>query len=103
MGGTGYKIVEIRPATDDNGGGRVLGLLCGEWNRAGSNLAVHFNVFFFPCRILSKFWQFTFIIQLRIIMAFYAMNLISRWALNDIHGENSSIIVSVVNVHVVAL
>ena len=33
--------------SSDNGGGQVLGLLCVEWNGAGSNLAVHFN-FFFP-------------------------------------------------------
>ena len=42
-----YKIVEIIAASSDNGGGRVVGLLCMGRNRAGSNLAVHFD-FFFP-------------------------------------------------------
>ena len=42
-----YKIVEITAAGSNNGGGRVVGLLCMGRNRAGSNLAVHFN-FFFP-------------------------------------------------------
>ena len=55
MGGAGW-VVEITAINSDNGGGRVLGLLCVEWNRAGSNLAIHFH--FFPCRIFSKFWQF---------------------------------------------
>ena len=41
-----YKIVEI---SSNNGGGRVLGLLCMGRNRAGSNLAVHFD--YFPYRI----------------------------------------------------
>ena len=41
-----YKIVEIMAASSNNGGGRVVGLLCMGWNRAGSNLAVHFD--FFP-------------------------------------------------------
>ena len=45
--GFAYKIVEITAASSNNGGGRVLGLLCMGRNRAGSNLAVHF-VFFFP-------------------------------------------------------
>ena len=36
-----YKIVEITAASGNNGGGRVLGLLCMGRNRAGSNLAVH--------------------------------------------------------------
>ena len=45
-----YKIVEITTASSNNGGGRVVGLLCMGRNRAGSNLAVHFD-FFFPCRI----------------------------------------------------
>ena len=53
-----YKIVEITAASSNNGGGRVLGLLCMGRNRAGSgsNLAVHFDFFlFFPCRIFSKY------------------------------------------------
>ena len=41
-----YKIVEITTASS-NDGGRVVGLLCMGRNRAGSNLAVHFD-FFFP-------------------------------------------------------
>ena len=45
-----YKIVEITAASSNNGDGRVVGLLCMGRNRAGSNLAVHFD-FFFPCRI----------------------------------------------------
>ena len=45
-----YKIVEITTASSNDGGGRVVGLLCMGRNRAGSNLAVHFD-FFFPCRI----------------------------------------------------
>ena len=47
-----YKIVEITTASSNNGGDRVLGLLCMGQNRAGSNLAVHFQIdffsFFFP-------------------------------------------------------
>ena len=47
-----YKIVEITAGSSNNGGGRVLGLLCMGRNRADSNLAVHFDFFlFFPCRI----------------------------------------------------
>ena len=47
-----YKIVEITTASSNNGCGRVLGLVCMGRNRAGSNLAVHFDFFFFfPCRI----------------------------------------------------
>ena len=41
-----YKIVEITAVRSDNGGGRVLGLLCVEWNVAGSNLAAHFDFFY---------------------------------------------------------
>ena len=41
-----YKIVEITAASSNNGCGRVLGLLCMGRNRAGSNLAVHFDFFF---------------------------------------------------------
>ena len=37
----------------------MLGLLCVEWNGAGSNLAVRF-AFFFPLSYSSKFWQFAF-------------------------------------------
>ena len=45
VGGAGlcrvvYKIVEITAASSNNGGGRVVGLLCMGRNRAGSNLAV---------------------------------------------------------------
>ena len=40
-----YKIVEIMAASSNNGGGRVVGLLCMGRNRAGSNLAVHFDFF----------------------------------------------------------
>ena len=61
MGGAGlcrarfvYKIpvVEITAASSNNGCGRVLGLLCMGWNRAGSNLAIHFDffLFFFPVK-----------------------------------------------------
>ena len=32
-----YKIVEIMAASSNNGGGRVVGLLCMGRNRAGSN------------------------------------------------------------------
>ena len=44
-----YKIVEITAAGSNNGGGRVVGLLCMGRNslRAGSNLAVYFDFFFF--------------------------------------------------------
>ena len=42
-----YKIVEITTTSSNDGGGRVVGLLCMGRNRAGSNLAVHFD-FFFP-------------------------------------------------------
>ena len=50
-----YKIVEITAASSNNGGGRVLGLLCMGQNRAGSNLAVHFDFFlFFPCRSVDR-------------------------------------------------
>ena len=45
--------------SSNNGGGRVLGLMCVKWNGVGSNLAVHFN-FFFPCLSFPKFWQFIF-------------------------------------------
>ena len=48
-----YKIVEITAASSNNSGGRVLGLVCVEWN------AVHFD-FFFPVEYFSKFWQFAF-------------------------------------------
>ena len=41
-----YKIVEIMAASSNNGGGRVLGLLCMGRNGAGSNLVEHFD--FFP-------------------------------------------------------
>ena len=40
-----YEIVEIMAASSNNGGGRVVGLLCMGRNRAGSNLAVHFDFF----------------------------------------------------------
>ena len=44
-----YKIVEITATSNNTGGGRVLELLCMGRNRAGSNLAVHFDFFsFFP-------------------------------------------------------
>ena len=46
-----YKVVEITAASSNNGYGRVLGLLCMGWNRADSNLAVHF---FFPLANFSK-------------------------------------------------
>ena len=42
-------VVEITAIGSNNGGGRVIGLLCMGRNGAGSNLAVHFD--FFPCRI----------------------------------------------------
>ena len=42
-----YNRVEITAASSNNGGGRVLGLLCMGRNGAGSNLAVHFNFFSF--------------------------------------------------------
>ena len=48
-----YKIVEITTASSNNSGGRVVGLLCMGQNRAGSNLAVHFDFFFF-LSIFSK-------------------------------------------------
>ena len=62
MGGAGlcihvgfiYKIVEITTASSDNGGGRVLGLLCMGRNRVGSNLTVHLKLFFLSK--FSKFW-----------------------------------------------
>ena len=47
-----YKIVEITAASSDNGGGRVLGLMCVERNGANSNLAVHFDFF---CSLLNFF------------------------------------------------
>ena len=50
VGGRGwfvYKIVEITAASSNNGGGRVVGLLCMGRYRAGSNLAVHFDFFLF--------------------------------------------------------
>ena len=40
----------------------MLGLLCVEWNGAGSNLAVRFT-FFFPLSYFSKFWQFAFVLD----------------------------------------
>ena len=40
-----YKIAEIMTASSDDGGGRVVGLLCMGRNRAGSNLAIHFDFF----------------------------------------------------------
>ena len=50
-----YKIVEITAASSNNCGGRVLGLLCMGQNRAGSNLAVHFDFFsFFSLSNFSK-------------------------------------------------
>ena len=50
-----YKIVEIMAASSNNGCGRVLGLLCMGWNRAGSSLAVHFEIFsFFSLLNFSK-------------------------------------------------
>ena len=42
-----YKIIEITAASSNNGGGRVLGLLCMQRNRAGSNLAAHFDFLIF--------------------------------------------------------
>ena len=42
-----YKIVEITAVGSNNGGGRVVGLLCMGRNGAGSNLAVHFDFFLF--------------------------------------------------------
>ena len=48
LGCVGF-VYEITAASNNNGGGRVLGLLCMGRNRAGSNLAVHFDFFlFFP-------------------------------------------------------
>ena len=57
VGGAGcvgfvYKIVEITAVRSDNGGGQVLGLLCVEWNGAGSNLALHFDSLF-PCQFVA--------------------------------------------------
>ena len=47
-----YKIIEITTASSNDSGGRVVGFLCMGRNRAGSNLAVHFDFFFFfRCRI----------------------------------------------------
>ena len=37
-----YKIIEIMAASSNNGGGRVVRLLCMGRNKAGSNLAVDF-------------------------------------------------------------
>ena len=42
-----YKTGRIMAASSNNGGGRVLGLLCMGRNRAGSNLAVQFDFFSF--------------------------------------------------------
>ena len=51
--GFAYKIVEIIVVSSDNGGGRVLGLLCVKQNGAGSNLAVHFDFFFSLSKVLA--------------------------------------------------
>ena len=64
-----YKIVEITAASNDDRGGRVLGLLCVGWNRAGSNLGIHFDFFF-----LSKCWQLAFALD-RICINTYTKNL----------------------------
>ena len=40
-----YKIVEITAVSSNNSGSGVLGLLCMGRNRAGSNLAMHFDFF----------------------------------------------------------
>ena len=56
-----YKIVEITAASSDNGGVPVLGLLCVGRNRAGSNLAVHFDLF--SLLNFSKCWQFKFVLD----------------------------------------
>ena len=53
-----YKIVEITAASSDDGGGRVLGLLCVGQNRVGSNLDVHFDIF--STSNFSKCWQIAF-------------------------------------------
>ena len=45
-------VYEITRAISNNGGGRVLGLLCVEQNEVDSNLAPHFD--FFPCPIFSS-------------------------------------------------
>ena len=45
-----YKIIEITAVSNNIGGGRVLGLLCVEWNRADSDL-VHFHFFFVPVKL----------------------------------------------------
>ena len=42
-----YKMVEMTAASSNNGCGRVLGLLCMGQNRAGLNLAIHFDFFLF--------------------------------------------------------
>ena len=39
-----YKIVEITAVGSNNGGGRVIGLLCMGRNGAGSNLAVTYHI-----------------------------------------------------------
>ena len=49
LAGLVYKIIEITAASSNNGCGRVVELLCMGRNRAGSNLAVHFD-FFFPVK-----------------------------------------------------
>ena len=49
-----YKIVEITTASSNDGGGRVVGLLCMGRNRVGSNLAVHFDYYFFSLSNFSK-------------------------------------------------
>ena len=45
--GFASKIVEITTASSNNGGGRVVGLLCMGRNRVDSNLAIHFDLFLF--------------------------------------------------------
>ena len=55
LGCTVGFVVEITAASSNNGGDRVLGLLCMGRNRAGSNLTVHFDFFLFFFSSLSNF------------------------------------------------
>ena len=50
-----YEIVEITAASSNNGGGRVLGLLCMGQNRVGFESCRTLRLFsFFPYRIFLR-------------------------------------------------
>ena len=71
-------VCEIAAASSDNGGGRVLGLMCMEGIGAGSNLAMHFD-FFCPCRIFKVLAVRICIVNTRLSCMHLSLQLCHWW------------------------